>query len=177
LSHAGAGRLDIAERLLTRVARTGGRSGNGELGELARQLGRILARAALADSARPPSADEAARLRRLAGELSQAETSTVLLVRADPGARELKVRLAGADKVLLEPDVAAPSLGLYLFRISSAEAPEKLLERLQVSAASELSPSRPLQVRADALAAGAEPALVTRQFSLPSDGKLLALAP
>jgi tetratricopeptide (TPR) repeat protein len=177
LSHAGAGRLDLAERLLMRVARTGGRSGNGELGELARQLGRVLAQLALSSRAHPPSSDEAAQLRHLAGELSRAETGTVLLVRADAGARELEVRLAGPDESLTEPDVAAPSLGLYLFRSSSAEPPERLLSRLQVSAPSELSPSRLLAVRADALPAATDAGVSTRQFALASDGKPLVLAP
>src|SRR6185436_9935885 len=76
MSHAGAGRLDIAERLLTRVARTGGRSANAELGELSRQLGRILAKSALSAPSHPPSTEEAARLRRLASDLSEAETET-----------------------------------------------------------------------------------------------------
>ena len=101
----------------------------------------------------------------------------MLLVRADAGARELEVRLAGPDESLTEPDVAAPSLGLYLFRSSSAEPPERLLSRLQVSAPSELSPSRLLAVRADALPAATDAGVSTRQFALASDGKPLVLAP
>jgi len=179
LAHAGAGRLDIAERLLTRVARTGGRGGNGELGELARQLGRILAQSALVSTARRPSDEESVRLRRLASDLAQAEASTTLLVRAQAGAPELKVRLAGdgADKTLHEPDIAAPSLGLYLFR-SSSLPPDKLVERLSVSGPSALSPSRPLELRVDALAAsGDATSLITRELTLPNDGKVLALLP
>lgn len=178
LAHAGAGRLDIAERLLTRVARTGGRAGNGDLGELGRELGRVLAEAALANASRPPSAEEAALLRRLASELSQAETSSILLVQAEAGAPELKVRLGNAtDKSVREPDLAAPSLGLYLFRSSSREPGSKQLARLSITAPSELSPSRPLHARIDALAPpGSEGALTTRELVLPSDGKALALA-
>jgi tetratricopeptide (TPR) repeat protein len=179
LAHAGAGRLDIAERLLTRVARTGGRGGNGDLGELSRQLGRILAQSALVSSARKPSDDEATRLRRLALDLSQAETNAVVLVQAEAGAPELKVRLAGdgSDKSLHEPDVAAPSLGLYLFRTTATNL-QKLVDHLSISGPTELSPSRPLRIRVDALAPnGDSAALVTRQLSLPNDGKVLALAP
>jgi Mg-chelatase subunit ChlD len=178
LAHAGAGRLDIAERLLTRVARTGGRGGNRDFGELSRQLGRILAQSALASTARPPSDEEATRLRRLASDLAQAETSTILLVQAEAGAPELKVRLAGAgaDKTVREPDIAAPSLGLYLFRTSAALTPDKLVGRLSVSAPSALAPSRPLELRVDALGpSGDAAALVTRKLTLPNDGKVLAL--
>jgi hypothetical protein len=179
LAHAGGGRLDIAERLLTRVARTGGRGGNGDFGELSRQLGRILAQAALASGTRRPSDDEATRLRRLEAELAQAETSTILLVQSEAGAPELKVRLAGegADKTLHEPDVAAASLGLYLFRASGSPAPQKLLERLSMSGPSALAPARPQRIRIDVLAPGGGPAsLVTRELTLPNDGKVLALA-
>jgi hypothetical protein len=175
LAHAGAGRLDIAERLLTRVARSGGRAGSAELGELGRQLGRVLAEAALSNASRPASAEEAARLRRLAGDLAQAEAGTVLLLRAETATPPLKVRLGSADKSQREPDVAVESLGLYLFRTSSAEAPDQLLARLTVQAPSELAPSRPLRVRVDALSAGQ--ALVTRELTVPSDGKTLALLP
>jgi len=180
LAHAGAGRLDIAERLLTRVSRTGGRGGNGDFGELGRQLGRIFAQAALTNSPRRLSDEEANHLRRLQSELSQAETRTILLVQAEAGAPELKVRLAGegADKTLHEPDVAAAGLGLYLFRSSSGQPPEKLLERLSLVAPSALNPVRPLVIRVDALApSGGAAALATRYVTLPNDGKVLAVAP
>lgn len=179
LAHAGAGRLDIAERLLMRVARTGGRGGNGDFGELSRQLGRILAQAALFSTAHKPSDEEATRLRRLALDLSQAETSTVVLVQAEAGAPELKVRLAGdgADKSLHEPDISAPSLGLYLFRTTATDL-RKLVDRLSIGGPSELSPSRPLGIRVDALLPNSDSAaLVTRELKLPNDGKVLALAP
>jgi hypothetical protein len=182
LAHAGAGRLDIAERLLTRVARTGGRSGDGDFGELARQLGRVLAQSALGGSALKPSPAEALRLKRLLLDLSHAETGSIILVRAEAGAPELKVRLAASetDKTQLAPDVAAGSLGLYLFRTSSGEPPAKLLERLTISGPSELAPSRPIRLRVDVLPSGGPsdaPRLATRELTLPSDGKLLALAP
>ncbi len=179
LAHAGASRLDIAERLLTRVARTGGRGGNADFGELSRQLGRILAQAALSSTAHKPSDAEATRLRRLALDLSQAETNAVVLVQAEAGAPELKVRLAadGGDKSLHEPDIAAPSLGLYLFRTTVTDL-QKLVDRLSISGPSELSPSRPVRIRVDALAPNGDTAtLVTRELKLPNDGKVLALAP
>lgn len=180
LAHAGAGRLDIAERLLTGVALTGGRGGNADLGQLARELGRVWVQAALSSSARRPAPDEAAHLARLASDLAQAESSTILLVQAEAAAPELKVRLAGAgaDKTLHEPDVAAPSLGLYLFRTSATEPPGKALERLSLAGPSTLAPSAPLRVRVDALSPeGGTAALVTRAVTLPNDGKGLALGP
>jgi hypothetical protein len=186
LAHAGAGRLDICERLLTRVARTGGRGGNGDFGELSRQLGRILAAGALVSTSRRPSEEETTRLRRLARDLAQAEASTILLVQAQAGAPELKVRLAGdgADKTLHDPDVAAPSLGLYLFRSSASLSPAKLVERLSISGPSALAPSRPLKLRVDVLAPSGDATtdgdatlLITRELTLPNDGKVLALLP
>jgi tetratricopeptide (TPR) repeat protein len=177
LAHAGAGRLDVAERLLVRVAQSGGRSGSGELGSLARQLGRILASAALSSVAKPPSAEEATLLRRLAGELSQAETGSVLLVQAEAFAPELKLRLVNADKSVREPEIAAPALGLYLFRESAQDSAQQLLDRLRITSPSELLPAQPRRVRVDALSAAGMGTLVTRELTLPSDGKQLALGP
>ncbi len=175
LAHAGAGRLDIAERLLVRVAQTGGRSGDGQFGELSRQLGRVVAESALTSPTAKPSADESARLKRLVAGLAQAEQGTVILVRAEAPSADLKIRLTDAEKLQHEPDIAAPSVGLYLLRTSSDEAPSKLLERLSITGPTELSPSRPIRVRVDALAASG--ALASRELSLPIDGKPLALAP
>jgi len=137
----------------------------------------VLAEAALASSSRRPSDEEATRLRRLAGDLSQAETLSIVLVQAEAGAPELKARLARDDKSLREPDIAAPSLGLYLFRTSATDAPQKTrrtAERLRAERASAVAAIR---LRVDALAPGGAAALVTRELTLPSDGKVLALAP
>jgi hypothetical protein len=106
LAHAGAGRLDIAERLLTRVARSGGRSGDAEIGELARQLGRVLAESALAGGPLKAGAEEGARLRRLLLELSQAETGSIVLVRAEAAAPELVVRLQTSETDALRASAA-----------------------------------------------------------------------
>jgi hypothetical protein len=67
---------------------------------------------------------------------------------------------------------------LYLFRSTASLAPAKLVERLSVSAPSALAPSRPLQLRVDALAPGGDAtSLITRELTLPNDGKVLALLP
>lgn len=173
LAHVGAGRVDIAQRLLLRVAQSGGRAGSGELGELARQLGRISAEAALGGP-RPPSTEEATRLRRTASELSQADSRAVLLVRAEAGAPELQARLINDDKSRREPDIASTSLGLYLFRTQSGEPPQKLLERLSLTGPAELAPSRPRKAQVDVLVTG-QP-LLSRELTLPNDGKPLALS-
>jgi tetratricopeptide (TPR) repeat protein len=177
LAHAGAKRLDIAERLLVRVAQSGGRSGNGELGELARQLGRVLAQGALSSTEHPPSAEAAALLRRQAAELAQAETGSVLLVQTEAGTAELKLRLTTPDKSQRGPDISAPSLGLYLFRETAQDSAPELLDRLSIAGASELLPARPRRVRVDALSATGAAPLVHRELTLPADGKQLALGP
>jgi hypothetical protein len=176
LAHASAGRLDIAERLLARVAQTGGRAGSAELGELSRQLGRILAQAALTATERKPGSDEAEQLERLRGELTLGETDTVLLVRAEAAAPELKLLLRDpVTKISQGPDIASSSLGLYLFRVSGEQPGDKLFERLSITAPSELSPNHAIKLRVDALGPGTDSALLTRELTLPSDGKALAL--
>jgi hypothetical protein len=98
------------------------------------------------------------------------------LVQADAGGPALDVRLSSADKSTRPPDVAAPSLGLYLFRETAESSPQKLLERLSLAGPVELLPARPRRVRVDALSA-TDAVLLTRELTLSTDGKQLALGP
>ena len=178
LAHAGAGRLDIAERLLTRVARTGGRSGDGDFGELARQLGRILAEATLSSTSAQAFAPKRPRAC-AAWRSSCRKPKPAPSCWCGPRRRapELKVRLADerhrqvparAGRRRAQPGpVPVPHQ-----RARSRSA--RLLERLSVSGPSELAPSRPIRLRVDALRSAArtpQSPLVTRELTLPNDGK------
>jgi tetratricopeptide (TPR) repeat protein len=174
LAHAGAGRLDIAGRMLARVAQTGGRAGDGRLGELAGRLAHDL----LAEARQKPgvAADDLARLTRASLELPFTPGSTVVLLRAPAGAQALDVTLLRGPRDAREeraPEVAAEGIGLYTLRIdpSSTEGAGAVL-RLRRPAL--LAPAQPTRVRLDALVpdgAGKPPRLVTTEIDLPFSGK------
>ena len=177
LAHAGAGRIDIAERLLARVAATGGRAGDGKLGELSARVALDL----VAEARKAPglSAEDADRLVRAALELPRpAPGSIVVLVRAPAGAKGVIATLARGPKDAREaraPEVSAPGVGLYALRIDPGETSAVVLE---LSAPLELPPARATKVRVDAVTppeGGKPPTVVTTEVELPISGKPLEL--
>ncbi len=176
LAHAGAGRLDIAVRLLARVAQTGGRAGEAKLGELAGRLSLALLAEARAKPGLPPA--DADRMERASLELPRPAGATLFLVRAPAGARPVEATLVRGEKAAREergPEVAAEGIGLYTLRLDPGD-PTPVTLRLRRSA--ELPPTRAVRVRVDALvpsADGKAPALVTTEVELPTSGKPVEL--
>ncbi len=174
LAHAGAGRLDIAERMLARVSQTGGRAGDGRLGELAGRLAHDL----LAEARQKPgvAADDLARLTRASLELPFPAGATVVLLRAPAGAQALDVTLIRGPRDAREeraPEVSAEGIGLYTLRMdpSSTEGPGAVL-RLRRPA--NLAPAQATKVRLDALVPegpGKPPRLLSTEVELPISGK------
>jgi Flp pilus assembly protein TadD len=176
LAHAGAGRLDIAERMLSRVAQTGGRAGDARLGELAGRLALALLGEA---RARPGlAAADAERMERASLELPRPPGATLILVRAPAGSRTIEARLLRGAKDAREeraPEITAEGVGLYALRIDPGDGSSAVL-RLKRPA--ELVPARPTKVRVDALVPGTDgkpPALVSTEVELPSNGKPVEL--
>ncbi len=172
LAHAGAGRLDIAVRLLARVAQTGGRAGEAKLGDLAGRLSLALLAEARAQPGLP--AADADRMERAALELPRPPGATLLLVRAPAGMHPVEVTLVRGVRGAREergPEVAAEGIGLYTLRLDPADSSPVTL-RLRRPA--ELRPARPAKVRVDALVPAGEgkaPRLVTTEIELPISGK------
>ncbi len=172
LAHAGAGRLDIAERMLARVAQTGGRAGDAKLGDLAGRLALALLDDALARPGLAPA--DADRIARAALELPRPAGATLVLVRAPAGAQAIEATLIRGPKEAREdraPEVATPGIGLYALRLDPGDATKASL-RLRRPA--ELAPARPTKVRVDALVPDGDnkpPRLVTTEVDLPSSGK------
>nr|WP_240808045.1 VIT domain-containing protein [Polyangium spumosum] len=174
LAHAGAGRLDIAHRMLARVAQTGGRAGDEKLGTLAGRLAHVLlaegrGRAGLSEA-------DADRLVRASLELPYPNGAVLALVRAPAGALALDVKLL-RDKVedFLGPEVSAAGVGLYALRFGVAE---KAPISLRLARPEDLAPARPTKVRVDALVpdeGGKPPKLVSLDVELPPTGKPVTL--
>ena len=183
LSHAGAGRLDIARRMLTRVAQTGGREADGSLAALANVLSGVLLAEAIAEPA--TSEGERALLRQTARQLPHQRRSVDLLVRAPAAYADLKIELIrgeGKTRETLSPALAAPGMGLYAFSLS----PDRLDgATLRLAQPEQLEPASSVEVRIDALVrvpvakhedSEMKPRLVSVTAALPSNGKSVDVA-
>ncbi len=172
LAHAGAGRLDIAHRMLGRVAQTGGRAGDAKLGELAGRLAHVL----LAEGRGTKDVDATTldRLTRAALELPYPADTVVVLVRSPAGALPVDVKLL-RDKDETEPDVIATGIGAYTLHFGAGE---KSPIQLRLSRPEDLPPARATSVKLSVLvpeADGKVPRLVTSDVELPATGKPVML--
>jgi tetratricopeptide (TPR) repeat protein len=150
-AHAESKRLDLATRMFLRVAQTGGRAGDDTLGELASVAAAVSLREALGPVDKSP--DEAI-LRRRALEVPLSDVWGYVVVRAPTSlslAPTLVRDLKGKDAT--PPDLAAPSMGVYAFRVERGEGPVKL----SLTRPLELSPTRPASIRVDSLVLGDHP--------------------
>ncbi len=172
LAHAGAGRLDIAHRMLGRVAQTGGRAGDAKLGELAGRLAHVL----LAEGRNREGLDATTldRLTRAALELPYPAETVVILVRSPAGTFPIDVKLL-RDEDEAEPDVTAAGLGAYSLHFGASE---KSNIKLRLSRPEDLPPARSTSVKLSVLvpeANGKVPRLITSDVDVPSTGKPVTL--
>lgn len=177
LSHAGAGRLDLARRMLTRVAQTGGREADGNMAALASLLSGVLLAEAIDN---PATADEdRPLLQQAAREISHRLRSVEILVRAPAAYASLQIELVrgkGVTKEAIRPHVVAPGMGLYAFALSPAQLNGATLK---LSQPEQLPPASSIDVRIDAFirdGGNVEPRLVTATAALPSTGKAIDVA-
>ncbi len=175
LAHAGSGRLDVAQRMLARVAQTGGRSGDVPLGDLSGFVAHALLAEARGKDAVPAADRE--RLTRTALALPFPEDTVVFLVRAPAGSVAIDPILVRGPKEAREErpaDLASPSIGLYAMRTSTTD--REATVRLRRPEA--LPPALPLKVRVDALlpdGAGKPLRIVTTEIDVPPTGKPLEI--
>jgi len=171
LAHAGAGRLDVATRLLERVTQTGGRGDDGRIGELASITRAVLLARARADA---PSLERESLTRRLL-QTPLPDALGVVLVHWPPTDDTLSVRIKRARGEGLEqsPDFDASSLGMAAFRIERGDGASRIL----LKRPEEPGPSKPahLTVSALVLRDGAEPKLVPREVTIEANGKNVEL--
>jgi tetratricopeptide (TPR) repeat protein len=177
LAHAGAGRLDIARRLLTRVVETGGRLGDPSAAQLAAHVAAALLAEARSGSGLAKEQTDALTFAAL--EIPRAESRIVVLVRS-PAARdsvEAKlVRKTAGNKEEIAPEISAETMGLTALAFERGSADVELT----MSRSEELEPARPTRVRVQALvpsgSLSAPPKLVETDVELPPSGKPVTLA-
>ncbi len=146
LAHAGAGRLDVATRLLDRAASTGGRSDDGRIGELASVTEATL----LATARQGTPGDEVEEL--LGRRLSRTplpDVGSLVVVRAAPGDDPLVVRVArdarGRDEDTADLD--AQPMGLAAIRVERGGGPMRIALRRPQAA----GPGQPTRATVTAL--------------------------
>lgn len=175
LAHAGAGRLDVATRLLDRVAQTGGRGDDGRLGELA-----SIVSASLIATARqtPPKGSpslaaetDALLVRRLA-QTPLPDVASFLWVRAPVADSRVEVLVARQDKDKdeLAADLDASAMGLAAVRIERGAGTTRI--RLRRRGFASLRPTRAV-VTALVLKGGdrSQAVVVTREVDIPPGDK------
>jgi Flp pilus assembly protein TadD len=167
LAHAGAGRLDVATRVLDRVSQTGGRSDDAGLGELASMTSAVL----LADAKGHATGEVAEELTRRALEVPLPDLAGVVLVRTTAIETAIEPRLVHGtdDHAEAAPDLAAPSMGLYALRLERGDHDV----RIRIRRPAETLPSRAASVRIAVLSIADDRStrLTEKEVTLIADGK------
>ncbi len=173
LSHAGAGRLDVASRLLTRVAQTGGRHDDGRMADLAGIIEATLL--ASARGGNDPDVEAELVRRLLRTPLPDAEA--LVLLHAPPASEPIRLELRRDVGELLAQgaEMDARGIGVSAARIERGEKGAVIvaLRRDEVA-----GPSHPLEATVSILrpgASGSVPAVERRTVSVPADGRPLEL--
>jgi tetratricopeptide (TPR) repeat protein len=169
LAHAGAGRLDVATRLLDRVAQTGGRGDDGRLGELAS----IVAASLIANARQgAPGAETDALLVRRLAQTPLPDVASLILVRTPLTDDKVEVLVARRDKDKdeLPADLDASVMGLSAVRIERGTG----VARIRLRRPSGIAGGRPMRGLVTALVLNkgdrSQAKLVTREVDLaPGD--------
>jgi tetratricopeptide (TPR) repeat protein len=173
LAHAGAGRLDVATRLLDRAAQTGGRGDDGRLGELSSIVSASLL--ATARSSKPAPDTDALLVRRLA-QTPLPDVQSVILVRTPLTDDPVQVSYARQekDKDELPADLDASSMGLAAVRIERGSG----VARIHLKRSAALAGGRPMRGTVTALVLASDRSqskIVTREVDVAPGEQGIAL--
>lgn len=175
LANEGAGRIDVAARMLSRLTQSGGRSERDHFHELASDVATVM----LLSPRQGLSPADKAELERRSLELPRPPRGTVVFLRTGAALSQLQAKIVrGPDtsKEEREPDALAPDLGLYRFRLDPDD-PAPIVLRL--AAAKDLPPAAATHVQVVALVANGSsrpPTLVLIEVDLPANGDEVKLA-
>jgi Mg-chelatase subunit ChlD/tetratricopeptide (TPR) repeat protein len=170
LAQAGAGRLDLAVRLLERAGQTGGRGDDGSSGELASLVAATLLTGARQATPAPSAATDALLARRLA-ETPLPDVASVILVRTPVGEDPVTVTFARQekDKDELAADLDASAMGLSAVRIERGGG----TARIHLHRDNAIPGARPVRAILSALILASDRSktrLVTREVNVDDKG-------
>jgi hypothetical protein len=170
LAHAGAGRLDVAARVLDRVAQTGGTTGDARTGE----LGAVTAAVLFAEADKGLTPAQAAAIVRRAMALPLPDVAGIVLVRAPVVDHPVETRLVRTSDAKSEapPDLDASAFGLSAIRLERGDRDLRIrLRRAEAFA------SRPAAADVSVLLFRdhARPELMTKKIELRADGRPIEL--
>ncbi len=167
MAHAGAGRLDVATRLLDRVTQTGGRGDDGRLGELSSITQAYL----LAKARGGKNAEVQAELERRLLQTPLPDVKSVVLIQTAPADDPIEVRVVreSGEGVEQGPDLDARVVGLAAIRVERGDG----ATRIHLRRPTDPGPSRPIRATVAALLLGdrERPALLSREVEIAADGK------
>lgn len=175
LAHAGAGRIDIARRMLMRVAETGGRNADPTLARLARQLVNVLLARSLANDPEPEAKEALMLITRAS---PHPRRGSLVLLEAPAARAELELSLEDPDGSVHHDDPFAirdPGMGLYSIERSVGLEPGTVLT---VRAPERPAPLATLRVGIETLSFSPDapaPARTSSEIELPRDGQAIEL--
>ncbi len=169
LANEGAGRIDVASRMLTRLTQTGGRSERERFHDLASDVATVM----LLSPQKDWTVSDRAELERRALELPRPARGVVLLVRTPAaGAATTAQVVRGPDSAREErdPDAIATDLGLQRFYLDPDDTSAVVLE---LSAPKDLPPAAPVAARVYAIVSHGPanvPVVVPFEVPVPQTG-------
>jgi hypothetical protein len=170
LAEQGAGRIDLASRMLTRLTQMPGRSERQQLGELAVDIA-----AWMLSQPRAVDPAQGKELARRLIELPLRKAGKTILLRTPAAAAPIEAVLIRGPRDAREqraPDIAARGVGFYRLLLDAGDDDVVL----QMSAARELSPCEPMLVQIISIESkgpGQAPVVKSSEVKLASDGKPL----
>jgi len=181
MAHAGAGRIDLAGRVLTRLSQTSGRSVGANMSDLASDVAAMYLSSYLSgsvgESGDGMSSVERDELVRRSIELLQRSVGMSVVVQVPPlvplGDVRLLRGLTGSREVRL-PSAVVESLGLYRVVVGQEDGDVVLVLR----ATAAMIPWEPIRVRVNAVLGRGPtepPRVVVRELDLLQDGKPVEL--
>lgn len=169
LAHYGANRVDVALRILDRVARTGGRSSEVELAMLAEHAANVILRSVLG---RSDLADaDRRRLERALAEMNALPAGTPIVVEAPAGFDPVSVFIerGPADaRELVRPRALATKIGLVALHLEPADPGAVTEVFVSLARSKALAPVEPYRVKLHAIVGGK---LVSTEVELPASGE------
>ncbi|MFO0613965.1 MAG: VIT domain-containing protein [Polyangiaceae bacterium] len=168
LAHVGAGRIDMALRILSRVEKSGGRSADRRASLLANRLAHLVVASAKAQN-KLAEADLTA-LGRRANDFAALGPSPIVVVRTEGGLPALELGLSrGPEKAreVVVADAAIAGIGLYTIAIPEGDVTNAILSIAQPKG---YAPSAPRHVEVLVLGGGAKPVLTTMELDLALTG-------